>query len=153
MHFNRFSLELSVVNPYRIFIFFLLFVELFLIQTWLIPSPWHLVAIAECLIALFVAVSIPRFRGYLEYQIFDRIRMTDHGVEYTSGIFGDSWLRPYNEFRIEVRKTGWRFPRFRVWLKHRVLPNTVIQSTFDAVAAENTARNIVENSRLTMLRR
>lgn len=153
MNSNRLSLEFRVVNPFRISILVLLIVEFFLIQTWLIPSPWQLVTIVGSLIAILVAISRPDFRRYLEFQIFDRIHLVDHGVVYASGMFGDSWLRPYNEFRVDVRKRGWLLPRFQVWVNHRVLPNTVIQTTFDAGSADRTVCRIVANSRLKLLRR
>ena len=98
--------EFPVLNVIRCAVLFFIYVELFALALWLIPSRYNAVACGLIFVTLPIVCLIPAFRRLVGHQIFDRILLRSQVVEYGSGCLGESWERPYNEFRVHCLPLG-----------------------------------------------
>ncbi len=154
MQHERPKTEFLVQNHVRAIILILLFAVAFLVSVWLIPFPFSWLAILALIATLPMVHQSNSLNQLVHEQIFDRIQMQQFGVEYKSGVFGESWLRPYNEFRIESKESRWLLMRYHVVrLKHRVLPNLLLTSTRSKADSEQLVFDLTNNSRLKLLKR
>lgn len=144
--------EFNVRNHIRSIVFTLFYVEMFLLTIWLLPFYWSLVAIGLLIGSLMTVGFVPSLREKLDRQLFDRIQLTRYGVKYLSGVFGESWMRPYNEFRVDFQKK-FLFNRCLVKLKHRVLANLVVGKSMSCEGAKQLASELTERTGLRILRR
>lgn len=151
MNINQ-KTEFPVRNIVRSAVFGLLYVEMFLLAVWLLPFELGLVAIGLLILSLMVIGFTPTLRSTFERQLFDRVRMARYGVEYISGVFGESWLRPYNEFRVDCQKKPLT-RRYLVKLRHRVLANLVVGKSMRATAAKQLVSELTAQTGLKALRR
>ena len=149
---NNLKSEFNVRNNTRSFVFVLLYVELFLITIWLLPHPSSLIAIGLLIGSLMIIGFVPSLRKAVDRQLFDRIKLAKHGVQYLSGAFGESWLRPYDEFRVDCQKKSLSSRCF-VKLRHRVLANLVIGKSMSVAAANKLVAELTERKGLRVLRR
>ena len=134
-------------------IFVLMFVLAFVAAGLLIPYPYGLVAIGVILVGVALFHCVKSLNQTAHSQIFDRIKLRRFGVEYCAGTFGDSWSRPYNEFRVELVQQNWfAFNLYKVRLKHRVLPNLLVESTRSRDRANQTVSDLIKNSPLKLLK-
>ena len=145
--------EFYVQNKIRCANLLLMYVLLFLLSMWLIPSPFGWLAVGLLLVTLLAIAVTPNLKQSVKNQTFDQIALRKFGVEYSSGAYGDEWLRPYNEFRVEYQlKKILFFDFYRVRLKHQVLDNLIIESTRSQEKAEKVVRALVDNTRLRLLK-
>lgn len=143
----------DVQNYVRGSIFVLVFALVFTLTIWLVPFPFSLMVIGSTLLMLPLINFVDKINEAVSDQVFDRLTLRRFGVEYSAGTLGDSWDRPYNEFRVEFKKNNWLLlNHYRVRLKHRVLPNLILESTFSKHQAEQTVKALVKNSPLKLLK-
>ena len=145
--------EFEIANPVRRVVFVLTYVQLFLLANWLLPESVALSVAVVLLLSLVLIALVPSFRREAELQICDRIRLTKFGVEYDSGVFGDDWVRPYDEFRVDCQPAFGPTKKYLVKLKHRVLANVTVGRAMRLEAAQQTVDQLVDNSDLKKLRR
>jgi len=149
---NNIKPEFNVRNHIRSIVFALLYVEMFLIAIWLLPFHWSLVAISLLISTLMIIGCVPSLRKEVDRQLFDRIQLAQYGVQYLSGVFGESWMRPYNEFRVDCQKKFLSRKCF-VKLKHRVLANLVIGKSMSVASASELVAELTQRKGLRKLRR
>ncbi len=141
--------RIPVLNVIRCAVFVLLYVQLFVLNLWLVPFFANLlvsIAILSTLPFIHYSASI---RSSIERQVFDRINLGNQVVEYESGAFGDHWDRPYSEFRVHCQPMNLGFAKlYLIRLKHRVIGNSVLKATFNEATADQAVADIVNNSRL-----
>ena len=143
--------EFNVLNPIRCIIFVLLYVEAFLLCTWLLPTYYNFAGIMVLLFSL-VAIYRSGLKTTIEDQVFDSIRIRKFGVEYCSGVFGESWQRPFNEFRVECQTHNWIATSYHVKLKHQVLANLTLLFTFSKQLADDKVNSLLKQSPLKKVR-
>lgn len=141
--------EFSVFNVIRCAVFVLVYVELFLLpfcfSSFVVRIVWFSLAMSSLALIAWCSDVYQTINA----QVFDRIRLAKFGVEYRSGLFGDNWLRPYNEFRVDCHAVQlfvktW----YRVRVKHRVIPDLLIVATTNRQTAEQHLQQLTQNSRL-----
>lgn len=145
--------KIPVLNIIRCVVFVMLFVELFVLNLWLVPFYANLIVSAAILALLPLFYYLPNIRDVVEEQIFDCIHLRRQFVEYQSGMFGESWDRPYAEFRVHCQRFQFGLAQlYFIRLKHRVIGNSILKATFSKTIAEDTLNEIVDNSRLGFTR-
>ncbi len=121
---------------------------MFLLANWLLPHPFSWSVSIILLLSLALIGIVPAIRKESERQLSDRIRLVKFGVEYDSGVFGENWLRPYDEFRVAcVPKLGLT-KKYLVKLKHRVLANVTVGGSMRLEAAQQLVDQLVHKSGL-----
>lgn len=145
--------EFRIRNYIREIIFVLVFVLAFVATTWLVPFPYNCFINGSILLLLPMLKSVQSASDLLNHEIFDRIKMRRFGVEYCGGTFSENWQRPYNEFRVEYVEQNWiLFNLHRVRLKHRVLPNLVVEQTLSKDKAEQIVSDLIRTTPLKLLK-
>ncbi|MEM9410030.1 MAG: hypothetical protein AAGA30_02885 [Planctomycetota bacterium] len=144
--------EFVVLNPIRCIVFALLYVEAFLICVCWLPMYLNYLGLGIVLTSL-LAIYKTSLRDKFEQQIFDSIRIKKFGVEYRSGVFGESWLRPFNEFRVHCNsQNGILLTAYQVRLKHQVLSNLTLLVTFSRDQAEQKVNALIKRTPLKQVR-
>ena len=145
--------EFRVQNRVRQAVFVLIFAAAFMIAVWLLPPPYSFIAIAALIVVAAVSITHHQAHEALCSQIFDRIEIKRFGVEYCGGTFSENWQRPFNEFRVELKSYRLIFFNLhRVRLKHRVLSDVVVSSTWSQSKAKHTLDQLIKNSPLKQLK-
>ena len=145
--------KIRVLNLIRSIVFVMLFVEIFVLNIWLVPFYANVIVSAAILTLLPLFYYLPNIRDAIEDQVFDRINLRRQVVEYESGMFGEQWDRPYNEFRIHCQPLNFCLVKiYLIRLKHRVIGNSILKATFSKSAAESAIKNIVNNTQLGFTR-
>lgn len=131
----------------------LVFVLAFVITVWLIPFPYNCLVNGGILLLLPLMKFMKKINETLNHEIFDRIQMRRFGVEYSGGTFSENWQRPYNEFRVEYVEQNWGLFRLhRVRLKHRVLPNLLVEQTTSGDKARKLVSDLIKTTPLKLLK-
>ena len=147
------SKSIPVLNIIRSCAFVLLFAELFVLNLWLVPFYANMVVAFAILSLLPLIYFSDNIRNAIQNQVFDRINLRTQVVEYESGVFGDQWDRPYNEFRVHCQPINLGLAKiYLVRLKHRVIGNAILKATCSLATAEQCMKDIVDNSRLGFTR-